>query len=272
MNEKTVQLNAQQLTNAFLKLYAENKFNAKFDTVTDALFTQVLSARGYLNASDSAASGEDFFIREVLAPTEPELCIDIGANIGDYSLELLMSTNSRVVAFEPLLDPFDLLSRRTSAFRERIDCENLGIGATNTNGIIHFNPERTYHASFSEEVKEVFYVTNEMQQNVPIVTLDSYCEDKGINSIDFVKIDVEGFEKEVFSGADLVFSRIKPKFIQMEFNLHQLFRDTSLKYFADQLPDYAVYQLLPGRWIKRDPCDPLSNIYHFSNFVFVKDG
>ena len=94
--------------------------------------------------------------------------------------------------------------------------------------------------------------------------------ENGIKEIDFIKIDTEGFESEVFEGAKRVLGDIKPNFIQIEFNWHQMFRNKTLNYFAEMLPDYEVYQLIPNGWIKRDPKHPHTNIYEFSNFVFVR--
>ena len=37
-----------------------------------------------------------------------------------------------------------------------------------------------------------------------------------------------------------------------------------------KLPDYEVFQLIPGGWKKRDSDDPYSNIFHYSNFIFVR--
>jgi hypothetical protein len=38
-----------------------------------------------------------------------------------------------------------------------------------------------------------------------------------------LKIDVEGFESDVFDGAQRIFSELKPKYIQIEFKWHQIF-------------------------------------------------
>ena len=114
------------------------------------------------------------------------------------------------------------------------------------------------------------YVINDHEINVPVVTLDSYCKEENITEIDFIKIDVEGFEKEVFDGAPNILCKIKPKFIQMEFNWHQLFKNASLYLFSEYLVDYDVYQLIYKGWVKRDPKDPLCNIYSYSNFIFVR--
>jgi hypothetical protein len=119
-------------------------------------------------------------------------------------------------------------------------------------------------------VEKINYLNNEQKIIVPVVTLDSYFEKNNIQEVDLIKIDVEGFESEVFNGASKVFAQIRPKFIQMEYNWHQLFLNKSLNYFSEQLIGYDTYQLLPQGWVKRDPKDPYSNIFLFSNFVFVR--
>lgn len=88
-------------------------------------------------------------------------------------------------------------------------------------------------------------------------------------AVDLIKIDTQGFQAEVFEGAARVISEIRPRLIQMEFNWHQMFRSKTLNDFAEMLPGYDVYQLLPDGWVQRDPRDPLSNVYQFSNFGFV---
>ena len=111
---------------------------------------------------------------------------------------------------------------------------------------------------------------NEKSLDIEVVSLDSYCKKKSIIAIDFIKIDVEGYEVEIFKGATEIFREIQPKFIQIEFNWHHLFRNASLNFFHEYLPNYDVYQLIYDGWIKRDSRDPLTNIYNFSNFVFVR--
>lgn len=240
-----------------------------FRNLNDRIISLALRARGYNNYGSNTKSGESFFIEKILAPTNPKLCIDVGANIGGYSNEILSKTGANVICFEPLPMAYQELKKIVSHNNGRVKCENMGIGNAVGELVIHFNPDALGHASFSEDVKKVSYVTNELQATVPVITLDSYCEDNKITAIDLVKIDTEGFEAEVFEGAVKTFANIKPKFIQIEFNWHQLFRQTSLNYFAEQLKGYEVYQLIPSGWVKRDPRDPLSNIFIFSNFVFV---
>lgn len=260
----------QTLVDDFLKFYAENKHKSELNQITDFLLANALSARGYNNYRNHEESGEFFFINEILARTQPRLCIDVGANNGNYSIELLKSTTSKVIAFEPLPVAFDILKQNSLPFFDRITIENTGVGAKEEELIINYNPNATAHASFSQEVEEVSYLHNEHKITVPVVTLDSYFEKNNIQEVDLIKIDVEGFESEVFTGSVRVFSKIRPRFIQIEFNWHQLFRNASLLSFSKLLPGYDIYQLVPNGWVKRSPKDPYSNIFLFSNFIFVR--
>lgn len=50
--------------------------------------------------------------------------------------------------------------------------------------------------------------------NVPMITIDHYCEKHGIKSIDLLKIDVEGYDVHVIEGAMSMLPNIK--YIQFE--------------------------------------------------------
>jgi FkbM family methyltransferase len=270
MDSKKIELDVQDLVKTFMRFYRSHKFNPKLNNLTTQLLKEVLSARGFNNYQNHEVTGETFFIEKILAPTDPKLVIDVGAKIGSYSREILEKTNANVISFEPVPVTFEQLQESLSDFGQRVVLENKGVGATNEILTIHYSTDRLGLASFCEEIKKINYVKNNLKADVPVITLDEYILVNSIKEIDFVKIDTEGFELEVFQGAINTFSNIKPKFIQIEFNLHQMFRNTSLNYFAEQLSDYDLYQLLPNSWVKRDAKDPYSNIYQFSNFVFVR--
>ena len=238
----------------------------------DILLEATLRTKGYNNYLNNKDSGESFFIKKILAPTNPKVCIDIGANIGNYSKELLMKTNTDVIAFEPIPFVFSELKDNLKKFKNRVVFENFGIGSENKSLKINYNNEKTTHASFAKEAEKVDFVNNNLSKIVKVITLDSYIIKNKIKTLDFIKIDTEGFEPEVFKGALRSIKKLKPRFIQMEFNWHHLFRNTTLNYYAELLNGYDVYQLTCNGWIKRDPKHPLSNIFFFSNFVFVRQG
>jgi hypothetical protein len=65
---------------------------------------------------------------------------------------------------------------------------------------------------------------------------------------------------------------MSPKFIQIEYNWHQLFKAQSLYKLSQLLPNYKVYQMLPyGSGLTMvDVKRPESNIYEYSNFIFAR--
>jgi FkbM family methyltransferase len=267
---KALDCRRTEISRIIAKFYRKFFSTRKMQKVNDFLLYLALRARGYDNYENMQISGEMHFIKNILAPFDPKLCIDIGANIGNYSKNLLEATHSNVISFEPLPQSFFELSQYLKPFESRLILENRAVGSTNGPKAILFSDEALSHASFKEEINQIDYVRNESTTIVQMVTLDSYCLEKKISIIDFIKIDVEGYEIEVLLGAKETISKIRPKFIQIEFNLHQLYIGVSLRQIAALLPDYSVYQLLENDWIERSASDFLSNIYLFSNFVFVR--
>lgn len=73
---------------------------------------------------------------------------------------------------------------------------------------------------------------------VPMTTLDSYVEAAGLTRIDFIKMDVEGFEPAVLEGASATVERFRPP-VLMEFNTWCLsyIQDFSARDFAFLLWD-----------------------------------
>jgi FkbM family methyltransferase len=245
--------------------------------INNVILQLALRGRGYNNCCDPKSTGEAIFI-DLLAKTNPKLCIDIGANKGHYSETLLSKTKANIVAFEPLPKAFDALLKLKALHPNRFEAVNVGVGQKEDTLELFYGTEDSELASFSKEVKQVDYVGahNVNVMTVPVITLDSYYTKnlKGrFESLDLLKIDTEGFEYEVLMGAQQTILELKPKFIQIEYNWHQLFRTQSLKKLSELIVGYSAYQMLPygSGLVIRDLNRPESNIYHYSNFVFVRD-
>jgi FkbM family methyltransferase len=241
------------------------------ERVAQWMLDEALKARGYNNYQNFEISGEKFFFDNVLKKINPRVSIDVGANVGQYTNALLSSTNGIVIAFEPLDEPFSKLKDIQKQNQDRLILENKGVGLINEFLDIYYNNEATAHASFSKDVQSVPYLNNKLSKKIEVVSLDTFFKGKPEYEVDFIKIDTEGFEWEVLSGAKNVIKDKKPKAIQMEFNWHQMFRGQTLFSFSEMLDGSSPFQMLPNDLIRRDPKDPYSNIYHFSNFVFIRD-
>jgi FkbM family methyltransferase len=263
--------------NIFSRLYIFIFARPSMQRFNNKILDLALRSRGYNNCCDTKSTGEEIFL-QLLAKHNPKLCVDIGANKGHYSERLLNLTSSKVIAFEPLPKAFEILNDLQVKFPDRFVVINKGVGDKNADLDLYFGKEDSEFASFSKEINEIDYVreSNKNTIKAEVITLDGFIYLAGygnISEVDLLKIDTEGYEYEVLVGAEKMLKDMKPKFIQIEYNWHQLFKNKSLFKLASLLPGYVAYQLLPyGTGLSKiDVRKPESNIYHYSNFVFVRN-
>jgi FkbM family methyltransferase len=243
--------------------------------LNDAILRLVLRGRGYNNYRNLSESGELSFVR-ALGSTEAALCIDVGANKGEYTKCLLENTRSVVFAFEPLPAAYACLVEIAAEHPDRLFPMNFGVGAEDGDFDLYYGSEDSPLATLSPEVNAIKYVgaENVNRMRVPVHRLDGLIDEmrSHASQVDLLKIDTEGFEAEVLRGAQAFIREMRPRFIQVEFNWHHLFRSCTLNDLAALLPGYSAFQMLPygGGLVARDPSMPESNIFHFSTFVFVR--
>ena len=248
----------------------------KMQILNDLILSLSLNAKGYKNYGKPSSTGEKNFIK--LIRKRLNFCIDIGANIGKYSELLIHETNSQIIAFEPLPKAFDELQVMEKKFSSRFKAYNFAIGDKNCNLDLNFGSETSELASFSKNLDKLSFVNhkNNKKIEVKVITLDTFFEKFNITyaekGIDLLKIDTEGFELEVLRGASNTLINKIPKFIQIEYNWHQLFKSQTIYNFSEILSNYEVFQILPfgNNLVKVDPSRPESNIFHLSNFVFIR--
>jgi FkbM family methyltransferase len=236
--------------------------------VNHALYYLALRGQGFNNTYQFGGSGEAWFIDHVLAPAYPSLCIDVGANKGDYSRMLLSKTPARVVAFEPLSACRPALEALADDYQSRMTVVPHAAGSQPGVMTIHYG-DKTELASLAGEVSAIDYVAevNTRAAPVRVTTLDRYLD--GVPRIDFLKIDAEGFEFEVLLGARETLEHRRPLYVQIEMNLHQLYRGHTLRSLGALLKGYAPFQLLPRGLRAVDLDDPEANTFAYSNFVFA---
>lgn len=249
------------------RIYAFLFARPQTQMINRMLYHLALRGFGYNNGWQLGPSGELWFIQHA----RPRMALDIGANRGDYA-EALASSGCSVIAFEPLPAAFSDLIAMSERFPSKILAFNCAVGVEPGTLTLHYGEDDSMLASLSPEINDISYVgignTNTMQ--VQVVSIDSHFSRFDTPFIDLIKIDVEGFEYEVILGAQETIARFKPSYIQVEYNLHQLFRGHSLWSMSRLLPDYDLFQLLPKGMRRVDPKLPESNTFCYSNFVFVR--
>jgi len=225
--------------------------------VHHAVVNLSLHALGYDNAYRERWTGEEWFLKNVVAPYGPRVCLDIGANVGNYSRMLLEHTQARIYAIEPSKSSFESLEILRNP---RLVAIKAAVADRVGEGIIHSQGERDVKASLDANVREG------IGEKVPVVTIESLAQEHGITEIDFIKIDTEGYEREVLRGL----GRHRPRFIQFEFNLHHLYRSCTVFELSGLLKGYDLYRLLPRGMVRIDPRKFIDNIFMFCNIVALR--
>lgn len=156
------------------------------------------------------------------------VCIDVGANIGLYSLALsALAPGGRIYAFEPSHDAFGHLQKNLAQNgADNVKASQLALG--DSTGKVRFH-EIPFFTAGSFTVDESCFLTSEVLGSTyvetPCTTLDEFASGEGIDHLDLVKIDVEGGEMSVIEGALKTIEKYHPlvllEFSSFAFTLHQ---------------------------------------------------
>jgi FkbM family methyltransferase len=151
---------------------------------------------------------------------EGSVALDIGANIGAHTLPMArrVGAGGRVVAFEPTDYAFAKLRRNVGLnpdLAPRVTCLQVLLTAS---------PEETslrpIHASWplggAGDVHPLHRGRLMATAGASAATLDASVRDLGLERVDFIKLDVDGNELSVLSGAVETLGRFCPTMI-MEF-------------------------------------------------------
>ena len=254
------------------KLYVLIFSRKKLQFINDVFLSLTLDAKGFKNYGDFKRTGEKKFIR--LIKDEINLSLDIGANVGNYTKLILQETSSKVISFEPLPDAYRELEVLKKEFGERLETFNIAISNENKRQELYFGNEKSEKASLMKNLEKLSFVgeTNINKISVEVKKLDDLKDILKNEIIDFIKIDTEGYEFEVLDGAKNLLKEHQPKFIQIEFNWHQLLKGQTLYKLSNMIDFSDIFRILPNEngLIQIDPSRPENNIYHLSNYIFIR--
>jgi FkbM family methyltransferase len=149
--------------------------------------------------------GQDRLYRRILR--RGELVLDIGANIGYTALVFAdaVGPSGGVYAFEPSERIYALLER---SMRPHAHIHALRLAVGDETGSLPF-----FESSFSN-LSSVIPIAGVVQKIVPSVSIDEFCKQVGVPA--FIKIDVEGFEWAVLSGARETLRGERPPMLSFE--------------------------------------------------------
>jgi FkbM family methyltransferase len=126
----------------------------------------------------------------------PETIIDLGANIGMATLYLANQfSNSRILAVEPEPANFGMLNKNVQSLIRAGRCKTLRAAVWNEDGDADLG-------SAGEGVFWSFYAKagGNSASAVPARSMNSLVRESGFETVDLVKVDIEGGETQMFRG------------------------------------------------------------------------
>jgi FkbM family methyltransferase len=140
------------------------------------------------------------------------LIFDIGANVGNWTRGLLkdMPDVRRVVMFEPQPSCWPTLEKIRS---DRITFEPRAVSDTHGTATLWANP----NPEISSLYQEAGGGPNSHPVTVETITIDDFIAEHGIDTVDYIKIDVEGHELAVMKGASRSIAQRIVKAFSFEF-------------------------------------------------------
>lgn len=144
-----------------------------------------------------------------------KIVFDVGANIGQTALYYnKIFKSAHIYSFEPVKKSFEELLYRTKNL-PKIQAENIGFGEKDEKIEItlDINPTSTSNSLKPELMNND---QNGGKEVLKICKIDSFCKERNIDNIDFLKIDTEGWEIQTLLGAEKLLSERNIKAILCE--------------------------------------------------------
>ena len=160
-------------------------------------------------------------MRKIIGNDRPVI-FDVGANRGQ-TIERFRKTFERPVihAFEPGRDTFAELERHTHGIPD-LTLNRLGLGQR-AESRTFFDTDPPTMSSLLEQSVDAWGTIKDTYP-VELTTADDYCAARGIERIDILKSDTQGFDLDVLKGAQGMIDRRAIQLILMEITFSDMYK------------------------------------------------
>lgn len=196
-----------------------------------------------------------YFIEKILSKLNASIIFDIGASIGNHALRMSQYCHT-LYLFEPQPTLTNNLNK-TADLNHITNWKILNIGLSDEERKLVFykNLDSNIESSFVAELKGKNFVTEEA---LVCVGDEVVCQ-HSINCLDFMKIDVEGFEAKVILGLKKSIQKFRP-IIFMEWDkqitkdqfhqyglFHKVFNKYDVKAIIRNPKESSLFKKLQGK-------------------------
>lgn len=224
------------------------------------------------NNGDMFTNGERRIVEEWLQKSVTVM--DVGANVGEWSrLALSINPAINLHCFEPCLSTYQELIKND--FPVNVVSNQFGLSSSERNAeLFIFENHSGLNSIYRREGLEAGYhlAPQSNRETVRLTTLDQYCTGARITLIDFMKVDVEGHELEVFKGASQLLSNNSIRFIQFEYggcNIDSRVLIKDIFEFFRGFPDYKIFKVFPTYLKDIEKYDQRLENFQYSNWAVI---
>lgn len=136
---------------------------------------------------------------------DSKVVLDIGANLGNHTLFWAKNTDySAIYSFEPYPVNYERLAHNiANNSLKNVFPVNYGVGARKGyTKVLNFSEDNYGATTLDTGISD--------SGDIRIIDIDTFVSDHGLNQVDFVKIDTEGFEESVLAGMQQVIKLHRP--------------------------------------------------------------
>ena len=159
---------------------------------------------------------------------ENEVVIDIGANVGMYTLMSCVGRGAVVYSFEPESSNYNLLQQNINLNNASEKIQSYCAGVLDYDCYSFLNIAKDGYvgpggSGYTVEEKVIFDLSPMdviFKQGINVIKLDTFCEKMKIKP-DHIKIDVDGLEHRVINGAIETIKNSKTVIVELNTNLKQ---------------------------------------------------
>ncbi|MDE2173237.1 MAG: FkbM family methyltransferase [Patescibacteria group bacterium] len=203
---------------------------------------------------DSHRPRKEYVVDQKKLMPSPRIIFDVGGHMGQ-TIEKYgkLYPNTLIYTFEPFVSSFVELAKRCAA---QGNCRPFQLAFSDSKGFSDYFANASGGGTNSlfppEDMEKRFdhdddsHYAGTTKTTVRTDTIDSFCEEHGIDHIDILKMDIQGGELKALRGAVRMFREQKVSLVFLEVSFIHIYKDQALFHDVEEFlvaHGYTLYNL-----------------------------